>query len=319
VNQTPSRIRKTAETVGANAESPFLSGRNRFGRWLVGRRIARGAWSDVFQGFPANPLGAGQADYVIKVAVRHPRRRRLSEQMLQREALAAQQVVHRRIVSVLDADFEHDPIYLVQPKISGWNLQRFVAVQDSIYLLDKIWWLRQVAQGLHALHQQGIVHGDLTTRNIMIDSQGAVTLIDLGVASRVESPVEKVADVEPSKLTIPPLRLFVGTPRYASPECFANRQSLTFASDIFSLGVIAFELLTGSPPFDGASTDALVRNVQSQTAPSILKNFAGCPRELGTLIDQSLAKTPSHRPTAMELVNGLLSEELQQLRVNGAA
>jgi serine/threonine protein kinase len=145
----------------------------------------------------------------------------------------------------------------------------------------------QVAAGLAAVHKQQLVHRDIKPSNIMVSLEdgGAVTakIIDLGLAKAVDEPG--------SQATISVLGHFVGTPKFASPEQFGGIQ-VDIRSDLYSLGVTLWEMLTGQAPFRGSPAEVMY---QHQHAPLPLEQLKGVPQPSITLLETLLEKDPARR------------------------
>src|SRR5437588_8851560 len=164
--------------------------------------------------------------------------------------------------------------------------------------------VRQVAGALDAAHQQGVVHRDLKSDNIMLSQTNGsdwAKVLDFGIAKIQQ--MEGVHDVD---LTAP--NLVVGTPQYMSPEQCSQTQPLDARSDAYSLGIILYEMLAGRVPFTGESPTVIMMKQVQDAPPSLLAMRADLPAGVGAVVARALEKNPAERfPSA-----GELSEELSR-------
>jgi serine/threonine protein kinase len=220
------------------------------------------------------------------------------------EARAAAQVAHPNACRIYDISEEQDRLVLVMEFIEGESLARRIergslpaqeAGQIAVALLS----------ALEAFHKKGIVHRDLKPGNIVL-SNGITKLLDFGIAKHVplDSNEETVATL--GDATAP--GIFLGTPRYASPEQFRG-QAVDARSDLFSMGVILFEMLTGQPPFAGETFGELAHAVLQGSPPAL----SGSPAiaAMGRIVHRALSRGPQDRYASAKAMAADLRATLQ--------
>ncbi len=204
------------------------------------------------------------------------------------EAESVFQLNHRHIVRVVDIG-EHDGApYFVMDYAEGGNLAEkldhaFDPTAAETSLVDHVQLTVKVARAVHFAHERGVLHRDLKPANILIDRHGEPLVSDFGLARLVHTP---------SGVTMTGAAL--GTPSYMSPEQAAGG-SVTTATDLFSLGVILFQMLTGRTPFEGDSAIEILRKVTTEDVPDPRKLAAWLDRDLATICLTALHREPSRR------------------------
>jgi WD40 repeat protein/tRNA A-37 threonylcarbamoyl transferase component Bud32 len=220
------------------------------------------------------------------IALKIPRRERLdavSIEKFMREARAAAQLRHPNIISTHEVGRHADILYIVSDYIRGISLAEMIAdhrldIGESVVMVSK------VADALEHAHQRGVIHRDLKPSNILVDDHGEPHLMDFGLAKRKETEVTITTD-----------GAILGTPAYMSPEQARGEASgVDGRSDIYSLGVILFQLLTGELPFRG-SVRMLLQKVINDDPPGPRTLDSRVPKDLDTVCLKCLEKDPARR------------------------
>ena len=204
-------------------------------------------------------------------------------QRFQQEAQFVGNLVHRNITLVFDYGVVDDTPYIVQEFLSGFDLDELlkagvVTDEDTIVSI-----LLQVCEGLHFAHQKGIVHRDIKPSNIRVLEDGTVKIMDFGIAKSV---------LAASKLTQTGIAL--GTAGYLAPEQIQGRE-VDARTDIFALGVVAFELVTDVRPFESATLSNVLYKILNEEPQYPSEDSPRCSEALGNVIRRCMAKEPDER------------------------
>jgi serine/threonine protein kinase len=209
------------------------------------------------------------------------------------EARTAASLSHPNIIPIFAVRAVEGLHFFVMKHIEGGALDVVLKNEGPLSFPVVRTVLTQVSGALAYAHRRGVIHRDVKPANIMLDEEGYAIVMDFGIA--------KVRDV--AALTAS--GAMVGTPYYMSPEQF-NGQQVDGRSDQYSLGCVAFELLTGVRPFKGDSVSAVLRGHLLDKAPDVRSLRPDCPTSLATLVNRMLCKTPSDRFASMEVLYGQL-------------
>lgn len=218
----------------------------------------------------------------------------------EREALAAASIQHPNVASIYRTGrLARGVPYLVMPYFHGGSLEARLKAAGPLPPEEAWRFIRQTAAGLAAAHRLGVVHRDVRPANILYDpATHRVVLIDFGIAA-----VRDAADQHAARLTRPGERL--GNPSYISPEQLRG-EPVTDRSDVYSLGIVAFELLTGRLPFDARSPIQLMRAHAAEEPRKISVVRPEVGGELDALIQMCLRKRPEERPLAVDVAEEML-------------
>jgi len=259
-----------------------LSGTS-LGKYEVVKLIGKGSMGRVYLGHDpflsrdvaikvANPDNVGDAESL-------GRYRRL----FFHEAKVAGMLKHPNIISVYDAGVEDDVWYIVMEHIQGARtLSDFCQPGDLLPMDDSVRILFKCARALHYAHQMGVVHRDVKPQNVLLTHDRDVKLGDFGVAllTRHDASTQLLGTV--------------GSPLYMSPEQ-VNDETVTPQSDVFSLGVVMYLMLTGQHPFAGANLPAILNAIRERSPEPLQSVREDAPRVLGHILDRALKKKPAER------------------------
>ena len=194
--------------------------------------------------------------------------------------------VHSPALMPLEESGEVDGVlYYVMPFAEGGSLRALMERERQLALADAVRIARSLAMGLSALHAEGFVHRDIKPENVLLDADGSVFLADYGIARAISS-----AESEIHTST----GIVLGTPTYMSPEQ-AGGELVDARSDLYSLGCLLYEMLVGSPPFHGVSTQALIARHMGEPPASLRRVRPTISDELESVVLRTLAKVPADR------------------------
>jgi serine/threonine protein kinase len=222
----------------------------------------------------------------------------------QKEALALGRLQHPHIVQVTDSGIDETGVpYLVMELLEGVPLSEICRQQGPLPLAKALPLLEQIAGTMDAAHGAGVLHRDLKPGNVLVASVGAagVKVLDFGLAEWLAQPGEtaEFAESPPETAATDGTGALHGTPLYAAPELIRGGEA-SRASDIYSFGVLAYELLGGKPPFQGTMAEVLTGHLEREPPPLPL------PPEVWQALQNALRKDPALRPpTASGVVRGL--------------
>ncbi len=234
---------------------------------------------------------------MVAVKVIHPHVAKDSNTVkrFEREANLLMSLTDPHLVRVYDYGIEEDRHYLVMEYVGGRTLKAIIKEEGPLAIDRALDLAQQVTEGLSVIHQQGVIHRDIKPQNLMVQTDGTVKMMDFGIA--------RMADL--SALT--QSGFLVGTPHYISPEQ-AMGQRVDHRSDIYSLGVVLYEMLIGKVLFDGDSPITVALMHVKDPVPSLRSQRTDIPPEVEQLVDKCLAKEPGGRfQTAAALASAIQS------------
>ncbi len=264
-----------------------------FGRYRVEKLIGRGGFGEVYLAIDEQ-LSRQVAIKVTYAMHTHG----VDDQDYMKEARLVAGLDHEHIVPVYDAGkTENGDYFVVSKLIDGVDLAvKLKSERPSFQVAAN--WIAQIAEALHHAHQKGLVHRDIKPANILIDSRNRAYLTDFGIAIRHDSLEASPLDTS-------------GTPAYMSPEqARGGGQRFDFRSDIYSLGVVLFEMLCGRRPFENSNPMDLLLIIAESEPPSV-REFNN---SMATVVDKFLAKAMASQPSDRHGSALEFAEELRKLK-----
>jgi serine/threonine-protein kinase len=263
----------------------------RLGPYELVEEVGKGGMATVYRAYQPN------VDRFVAVKVIHRSIAADSNSLerFQREARLVARLEHPHLLPIYDYNGSHDPPYIVMRYLESGTLKD-VLDKGRLPVEDIIYMMRQIASALDYAHRQGVIHRDIKPSNIMIDQEGNAFLTDFGIARLAEGG---------SGLT--QTGFAVGTPGYMSPEQGMGLDNVDARSDIYALGVMLFQMLTGQMPYSGETPMAVILKHMNDAVPKPTSVDAELPPEVDDVIAKAMAKKPEDRySTAGELVNDLM-------------
>jgi serine/threonine-protein kinase len=203
-----------------------------------------------------------------------------------REAQTVARLEHPHIVPIYKVGRQEEIFYLIMRFIDGPSLGQFLDSQKKLEIGDAARIARQVADALAYAHTHEIVHRDIKPDNILLDRSGHVLVTDFGIAKAAQAAKEK-KKAKKSGASLTTEGSVVGTPQYMSPEQ-ASGDPLDGRSDIYSLGIVLYEMLAGSPPFDGDSAADILARQLTEVPEPIRRLRSDVPEEMSVVLDRML-------------------------------
>jgi serine/threonine protein kinase len=265
---------------------PVKQGDTIAGRYVVKARLGRGGMGTVYRAHDT----ALEEDVALKVMAPESD---LDPDMARRfrsEIRLARRIAHRNVCRIYEYGEDAGRRFISMELIDGTDVRRLLRERGALAPVDAYDIAIQVARGLEAIHEAGIIHRDLKTPNIMRDGDGRVKVMDFGIAKRLERDASSTGLTGTGHV--------VGTPDYMSPEQ-ARAEKLDFRSDVYALGVVVFELFTGQLPFRADTPMAVLLKHLHEAPPIDGPAGARLPAALRPVLKRALAKAPADRHASM--------------------
>jgi len=300
-----------ADGVALETVDDLLIGKTLAGKYRIDERLSGGGMGTVYRGTHV------LMDKTVAIKVLRPSLA-ADEKIVarfSREARAASRISHPNALSVTDfGEDENGIVFLVMEYLSGKTLKQLIRDEGPLSLARTVDIMRQVGDALKEAHSQNVVHRDLKSDNIMLLSTTSgdhAKVLDFGIAkiNEPEGPID-------SGLTAP--NLVIGTPQYMSPEQCSQDSAIDARSDIYSFGVILYEMLVGHVPFTGESPTIVMMKHLQEAVPSVMEERPDLPPAVGRVVARAMAKLPTNRyQTISELLEDLtIAAGMSVLKLN---
>ena len=277
----------------------MLIGKRINGRYKIIELIGGGGMSNVFL---AHDMILGR-DVAVKVLRYDAENEEEFHRRFQREALSATSLTHPNIVSIYDVGEDQDMHFIVMEYIKGKTLKQYINEFAPLTPARSVQIMKQLTSAISHAHENQIIHRDIKPQNILVDSDGNVKVTDFGIATSL------------SATSYTKTNAVIGTVHYLSPEQ-ARGGAATYKSDIYALGIVLYELLTGELPFSGESAVSIaLKHLQTET-PSVRAVDATIPQSLENVLLKATAKNPTDRYGSVEEMENDLRTVLSPGRIN---
>ncbi|MFN2471514.1 MAG: protein kinase [Gaiellaceae bacterium] len=268
------------------------------GRYELEERVGSGGMASVYRAHDR----LLERRVAVKILHEHFARDHESVERFQREARSVAQLAHPNIVTVIDRGEENGRPYIVFEYVEGENLKQLIGRRGPLPVGTVLDLAIQVARALESAHERGVVHRDVKPQNVLLTDEGRAKVTDFGIA--------RARDTQGMTLT----GTVLGTSDYIPPEQ-ARGESAGELGDVYSLGAMLFELLTGDVPYEGENPVAVAMRHVNDPVPSARERRPEVPPRLDALVGRALAKSPQDRFASMREVIA----ELEACRADGAA
>lgn len=273
----------------------------KIGKYVIINEVGRGTTGTVY--LSHDPYF--RRDVAIKVynvaTDDDPGRAKIARKMFFNEAHMVGMLQHPNILPILDAGEEDGKYYVAMEHVQrARTLEAYCRPDNLLHVEDVVKIIYKCAKALHYAHKRGVIHRDIKPSNIMLTGDNDVRIIDFGIAILRDSDISKIEGI-------------AGSPSYMSPEQVQGHD-LTPASDLYSLGAVMYELLTGFRPFRASSLSKLLNQIVYSTPPPIHTLRLGAPEELEEIVAIALQKDPAARFTNGSDFGARLTRVYHQLK-----
>ncbi len=268
------------------------------GQYTLERELPRGGMSRVF----VAAENALRRPVVIKVLAPELAAG-LSAERFRREITLAARLQHPHIVPLLSSGLAGSHLYYTMPYVDGESLRQRMNRERPMAFDDITTILQEVAGALAYAHEEGVVHRDIKPENVMF-FHGQAVVLDFGIGKALISASTTESEAEVMHITQAGMSL--GTPTYVAPEQAAGDPALDHRADLYALGVVAYEMITGHPPFASRSPQVVIEAHAKQAPEPLTVRRPDVPKPLAAIVMRTLEKQPAQRPgTGDEIVKAL--------------
>ncbi len=253
------------------------------GRFEIVELIGKGGMSSVFKAHDR------LLDRIVAIKVLHPHFTEDEEyvERFRREARSVAQLSHPNIVTVIDRGEDEGRQYIVFEYVEGENLKQLLERTGPMPVRDALIMALQMARALSFAHSRGLIHRDVKPQNVLLNPDGQAKMTDFGIARSI--------DVQGVTIT----GTVLGTSEYIAPEQARGNQ-VDAQTDVYSLGVVLYELLTGGVPYDGDNFVTVALRHVNEPVPSLLERRPDTPPRLALAVERAMAKSPYERYESMD-------------------
>ncbi|WP_372682516.1 CHASE2 domain-containing protein [Desulfosarcina sp.] len=305
VDKRSRRLSELDRTIvaGVRGDVPLRMGdgsaKPTFGRYEILRELGRGAMGAVY--LARDPkINRNVAIKTLAYAEVEPAELVDVKMRFSREAEAAGKLSHPTIVSIYDVGEEHDMAYIAMELLSGETLTRYCQKDNLLPISRVLAVIADVSAALDYAHNQGVVHRDIKPANIMLLADGRVKVTDFSIAQVVDASQTRTG-------------VILGTPNYMSPEQ-VNGKRIDGRSDLFSLGIVFYELLTGTRPFKGDSMSTILYAISHHAHTPLARVASDIPACVKSIVNRLLAKRTTKRFASAEKVVEEINACLRRLK-----
>ena len=252
------------------------------GRYRILREIAQGGMATVYEALDQR-LSRHVAVKIMHTMLAQGPHRAQFEERFRREARSAAAIANPHIVQVYDTGVDQGLDYLVMEYVHGISLRRDMARQGVYPLKETLRIVGEVLDGLASAHRAGVIHRDIKPENILINDRGHVEITDFGLARAA------------AQATLSSTGMLMGTAAYLAPETIENNEASP-QSDLYAVGIIAYEMLTGTVPFASDNPVTIVFKHVHEDVPSLTRVCPGIDPSVAALISGLTDRSPEHRP-----------------------
>jgi len=253
------------------------------GKYRIDSTIGRGGMGDIYKAMQM-PLGRVVA---LKVLPPHMQDDREYSARFGAEAEAVSRLEHQNIVSIFDYGEEDGYRYIAMQYIDGMDMGRYIADTKVMSIAEIIDFSKQICRGLRYAHGRHIVHRDIKPQNILLDRNKNVLITDFGIVKMRDKKFTQVGQT-------------VGTPEYMSPEQAQGKEDIDALTDIYSLGIMMYEMIARKPPFTGNNPMAIAHMQVNDTPPPPSQSRKDVPKMLEMIVVKALKKDRRERYQSIE-------------------